>query len=184
MSKVFANENTMEIKDEKILKLFDRVKYEIGQCYSNSENLLKLLLKHDIDAKLFCGWVFTGDVTPVHHCWVVYQNSILDLSNDMTSFARFMIENGYNENDVDINIMRERLVEFRRNSMNWKNSKRCVVGTADNKIYVGSPCKSALEAANMYNDLIKNFPNHEVKRSINMEQMSVVQEMMLEAGLM
>ena len=137
--KVFTYQNTEEVKDERILEIFDRHQYKVGQCYSNTALLSNELLKEGYLVKTYVGWLFVTDgILPVHHCWTVLNNKyLLDPSDQFTMMLNNNFQNT-EENDKAI----VRISEFIKITKNKPNSLICYpVGKPyHNLLYIGSEC--------------------------------------------
>lgn len=181
---VFTYRNTKPVLDEAVLKIFDKVKYQIGHCYTNTENLVEALCEAGYDAKSYVGWLFVAAaVYPIHHCWVVLNGeSVLDLSDDHTmllhNFKHF-------DNLKDINEARIALAEFHEAAKQQPNSVRCQqVGTPSiNYLYVGCPCPP--DAGKLiYNNMMRRYPNHPTARNVDKQGFNPTQRMLKDQGLM
>ena len=160
---VFNCENCVEVKNEKILKVFDAVKWELGRCYTNAENLYNALIKNGIDAKMYSGWFLIGTTTaPTHHSWVVCGNSVLDLSSDLAELNKF-VENKIQRSidTVTYEEANEYISEFYSVSKKWRNSERCKpVGIPNERVmYIGCPCDKDT-ALRERAELSAKFPDH------------------------
>lgn len=173
---VFTAKNTEIVTDENVIRIFDSVKYQIGFCYTNSQDLWDKLHAAGYDAKIYCGWLFTGENEfPIHHCWVVIGNSVLDLSDDYVACV-YMNRSNWTGNESKEET-RMKLADFLKASLKWKNSERCVpVGVpAPNYLYVGCECASLLGKI-MYNQLIQAYPNHDCHRNCDAKGKNATQE--------
>lgn len=183
--KVFTYKNTEPVTDEKILKIFDSVKYKIGHCYQNSEKLVSRLREENINAKCYCGWLFVGaSQCPVHHCWVVVDDKhILDMGDDFT--VMLSGQNGKNFKGANIKQSRFLVADFARATKNVPNSTRCApVGTPTPfLLYVGSECE-AEQGRLIYNRLIEQYPNHECERNCDKSGLNDTQRIMKQMDLM
>lgn len=183
---VFHCGNTEMVKDEEILKIFDSVKYTIGHCYTNVEMLIDNLKKAGYDAKSYVGWLFTGKgEVPVHHCWVVLNGkSVLDLSDDFT--VMLSGENAKNfQKAVSKKEMSEMIVSFQMAAKTQKNRVRCYpVGMPTRfLLYVGCECNPE-NGRNIYQKLIKEFPEHECEKNCDSSGMNETQKILKKFGLM
>lgn len=184
--RVFHCKNTKQVSDPKILDIFDRVEYKHGACYSNTENLVAALRKEGYDAKSYVGWLFTGiDQHPIHHCWAVLDNSVLDLSDDFS--VMLSGENGkhFLAAQNDPKLTRELIASFAVAATKSKNSIRCsTVGTPTPFLfYVGTPCEPE-RGKNIYYSLVRKFPDHECQLNIRPHGLNQTQQLMYKAGLM
>lgn len=183
--KAFHYQNTKQVTDENVLRVFDEVKYRIGHCYTNTEELVFRLKENDYNAKSYVGWLFTSNTEyPIHHCWCVLDDdSILDLSDDYTA----MLSGGNHENfkNKSIEETRELIADFQQAARKVKNSIRCCpVGTPTPFfLYVGCECDPEV-GKTMYQNLIARFPNHECQRNCDSSGMNATQKVMKEKGLM
>lgn len=182
---VFTCDNTEQVKDEGILKIFDSIKYNIGHCYSDTKNLVSELRKNGYNAKEYVGWLFTGENDyPVHHCWCVLDNSVLDLSDHYS----VMLTGSNGEYFKEAKTREEQaylMADFMKSALNVKNSIRCYpVGTPTPiMFYVGSECDSE-EGRLIYQRLMKEFPNHKIERNCDNKGYNPTQRILKEQGLM
>lgn len=175
---VFTCDNTEPVVDKAVLDIFDKVKYQVGRCYTNTEHLIELLQAAGYDAKSYVGWLFVcGTAYPVHHCWAVLnRKSVLDLSDDYTALLR----NASNfENLKDINETRLVLAKFHKAASKQPNSIRCYqVGTpSPSYFYVGCPCNPDTGRI-IYQNLIKELPNHKVNRNVGTDGLNPTQRLL------
>lgn len=182
---VFTCGNTKQTMDEGVLEIFDKVKYRIGHCYSNTSNLISRLKKHGYDVKSYVGWLFTSEQEfPVHHCWAVLDgNILLDLGDDFTMMLTGA--NGENfKDDLSKEEVRELMVSFQLAASRVPNSVRCypVGRVTPFLLYVGCEC-SPEEGSVIYNNLIFKFPDHECQRNCDASGLNALQRAMREAGM-
>lgn len=169
---VFTWKNTQEVTDKKILAIFDKATYEVGHCYKNSSLLLEKLKEAGYDAKSYCGWLFVGqNEIPIHHCWLMIGNSIIDLSDELTMYTL-----NYGRNIKTYKESRESWIAFHRDCINRKNSERCCpVGVpSPNVLYVGCEC-SPEQGRLLYQNMMKRFPNHECEANCNAKGENITQ---------
>lgn len=183
--KVFTYANTKQTVDEEVLKVFDKVKYHIGHCYSNTEEIVTRLQKLGCDVKSYVGWVFTTACDfPIHHCWAVLNGeTILDLSDDFTMM--YSGANGENFTDgQSIEERRELIVSFQLAASKVPNSARCYpVGMATPfLLYIGCECDPE-EGRKIFNKLMWKYPDHECQRNCDASGLNATQKLMREAGL-
>lgn len=183
---VFTYKNTEPVKDAEVLRIFDSVKYSRGFCYTNTKKLVAKLKAAGYDAKSYCGWLFTAEEEiPVHHCWCILDGkSVLDLADDFTLMLAG--QNGTHfERAKDKQEVRELMVSFAMAAQNISNSVRCqTVGTPTPfLLYVGTEC-DADKAREVYNDLMRKYPDHECQRNCDREGLNATQRILKEQGLM
>ena len=161
--KIFTYRNTEEVKDEKIISIFDRHQYKVGHCYSNTLILSEDLLREGYSAKTYVGWLFVSDgESPVHHCWTVLDDKyLLDPSDHFTMMFQSDNQNTQ-ENDDGI----AKLNKFIKDMKDKPNHLICYpVGKPYyNLLYIGSEC-SPDAGKRIYQDLMRTFPNHECDRT-------------------
>lgn len=175
---VFSQCNTKILEDENIIKLFDLANFKLGYCYHNAEGLYHLLKNNGInEVKLYTGWVFPGNINPVHHSWVVYKDKhILDLSNNEYQLKMYLKDNNVEDN---VNSVRLAMVDFIKECRNVKNSVRCYpVGLTVESVYVGCEVSSADEGINIYNHLIKLFPDHDNNTNLDKKGLNPLFQML------
>lgn len=164
---VFSFRNTRPIEDEAVLEIVDSIKYRIGFCYQNTEAIVSALRKAGYDARPYVGWIFTGSCEyPVHHCWTVLGNSVIDLGDDFT--VMLSGENGERFKDCSPEEIRELTASFLTEAMTKPNRIRCYpVGMPTPFLYyVGSECEPE-KGRRIYNELMAKYPNHESQRNVN-----------------
>ena len=183
--KVFHYKNTRRLIDEKAIEIFDGVPYEVGRCYSNTKRLVAALRSGGYNAKSFAGWLFTSDSQfPVHHNWCVLDNDIvLDLADDYT--VMLSGENGEQFKDKSIEEVRELIIDFYKAARLQPNHVRCSpVGTpTDFFLYIGCECEPE-DGKTIYNNLIREYPDHECQRNCDDSGMNTLQRKMKQEGLM
>ncbi|WP_346938067.1 hypothetical protein [uncultured Clostridium sp.] len=163
----------------KLINTFNAHDVKIGQCYINSERLMKMF-DDDIRPKLksYVGWLLLKDRPPIHHCWLVYDNRVIldGTENYSTDFVMETMKGSKNLEEqrkilLDITLEREKLL----------NSKRFTFGKcSDLYIYIGTEC-SPMEGKEIYKRLTSKYPNHiSYRRSMNSKGMSKFQQMYYE----
>ena len=182
-AEIFTYENTEQVKDEKVIEIFDKTKHWIGHCYTDSINLAKNLKECGHPAKTYVGWLFTQEVEPIHHAWVMLGNSVLDLTDDYK--VMFWGENGKNfEKAKTEQEYRELVVSFAAAAAKWKNSQRCgpIGQPTPFLLYIGSECDPD-EGRAIYNDLMAKYPDHECEESCDENGVNPTQRLMIQHGL-
>lgn len=183
--KVFHYKNTKRVTDQKILDIFDQVKYKYGFCYDNSERLVEELRKNGFDAKPYVGWLFVSDSEyPIHHCWVVINgDEVLDLSDDFTSMLSG--KNGERFKGKTREEARELSIDFAIAAQRVKNSVRCFpVGVPTPiMLYIGCECDPA-QGRIIYNRLICEYPRHKCERNCDARGLNATQRILKSRGLM
>lgn len=181
---VFTAENTKQCLDEKILEIFDRIEFKVGHCYQNTDNLVKELQKEGYNAKSYVGWLFTGkDQYPVHHCWCVLDDHVLDLSDHFT----MMLTGNNGENFKGVKTKEEQalvMADFLKAAQKAKNSEKCYpVGVPTPfMFYIGNECEP--EAGRIiYQQLMKEFPDHKCDRT-DKQGLNQTQRIFKREGLM
>lgn len=181
---VFTAEDVEVVTDEKILEIFDRIEFKIGRCYDNTDRLVKELRKEGYDAKSYVGWLFSGeDQYPVHHCWCVLDNHILDLSDNYT----MMLTGPNGDNFKNAKTKEEQIMvmaDFLKAAKNEKNSVVCypVGKPSPFMFYIGCEC-DANEGRKIYRQLMQQFPDHKVDRT-DKQGLNHTQRKLKEEGLM
>ena len=183
--KAFHYKNTRVLEDDAVKGIFDSVKYQIGCCYQNTDNLVSALRDKGYNARSYVGWLFiSNNQSPVHHCWCVLDdNIILDLADDYS--VMLSGANGEHFKDKSLAEARELMVSFAEQARNVPNSVRCApVGTPTPfMLYVGCECEPQ-GGRNIYNKLMRDFPRHECERNCDSSGYNVTQRMMKDKGLM
>ena len=152
--------NCSTIESQKVRDIVNAVPYQIGHCYSNTENIVTALKEAGYDVKSYCGWLFTAPGTyPIHHSWAVLDGChVIDLADDnellMANHERFAEATTSEERTA-------MMVDFTKWSLGYKHSDRCYpFGIPSRRfLYVGCPC-DRVEGIHIYNQLCLNFPRH------------------------
>ncbi len=182
--RTFYNENTVEITDEKVKKIIDKVVYRVGGCYQNSFELLKLLQEAGIEGvKAFAGWAcITNTQLPIHHSWLVLNdNSIIDLADEVDA----IMEIEKNKDNLTGEEVIERMLEYRKSVMDKTNTERIqhIGKCSKGMYYIGCECEP-YDAKQLYQNLIARYPNHEAQRNVNSATgRNRTQQAMIDAGL-
>lgn len=149
------NEDTIKIK-----RIYNSIIPGIGTCYSNIEKLIDALNKEGIKATSYVGWIISNGAEPVHHCFAVIDNHILDF------IPNFDLFNLQEYADSDIETLREKFAELMVERRKLPNSEYTTFGqVSKNNIYFASPCKPMI-GLKEFNKLMKNFPFHPCYQNI------------------
>lgn len=161
---VFNYTNTHLIDDveeyQKVLSIFDKTPYKIGNCYANADAMTKALLKAGYKAQTYVGWAFFSG-SPIHHAWTVLwvheRPSVLDLSDQMLVMEKEMDLLAPGSMDAH----RAKVVDATLKLMELPHRERCApVGIPSPMYYlVGAP-SNGQEGARVFNQLIKQYPDH------------------------
>lgn len=183
---VFTQENTEVLEDEKVLALIDSVEYQIGHCYQNSRLIADTLVFNGYEAETYVGWLFVDDAIPIHHCWVKFKDSIIDLSDDFA--VLFSKENAMHFQGVKSKEeYAEVLASFHQfvRERHIPNSVRCCpIGNPHSSlVYIGSVCEPE-EGRKIYNQLITQYPDHECHKNVGEDGMNATQRQLFQSGLM
>lgn len=182
--KTFHSGNTVEIADEKVKEIIDKVTYRVGGCYQNSFEMLKLLHEDGIDdVKAYAGWACISNTQlPIHHSWLVLNgNSIIDLADEVDA----ILEIERNKDNLTGEEVIERMLAYRKGVMDKKNTERIphIGKCSKGMYYIGCECEP-YDALKMYQSLIQRYPNHEAQRNVNsVTGRNRTQQAMFEAGL-
>lgn len=183
---VFTYANTEIIRDEKVLDIFDSVKYRVGKCYQNTLELVGKLKEAGYSAIPYVGWAFINSYeVPVHHCWCVLNGKhLLDLGDEYT-----LLYDEENRKNFDGLQSKEEQMEVMVSFREWANllpnRARCYpVGVATPPLlYIGCPCEPE-EGRNIYRSLLARFPNHECEANCDGDGWNALQRKYRERGLM
>lgn len=156
--KCFSALNTTEFIDEKMIKLINSVKEKVGRCYDNTSNLYKKLSPY-YDVKMYAGWLFLENDTPVWHSWIVYNDKhIIDLTNKNNKYNVLEYSKKYSSSAKSYE---EFIVNYYKKIFSAKNSEKILLGNASESFfYVGVECE-AHKSEDFYSVLLDQFPNHE-----------------------
>ena len=181
---VFSAENTTTVTDKNVLEIINSVPYILGHCYTNTKLLAQELRTAGYDAKVYCGWIFVDfREYPVHHCWLMLGESLIDLSDDMDSrreYCRQTFQKEFEELE-SVEQARQCIVNFYQSYKKKPNSVRCCpIGVPfEDNLYIGCEC-DADEGRKIYQRLIKEYPDHEAYRNCNQKGQNITQQMMLQ----
>lgn len=156
--KYFSALNTTDIKDEKMIKIINSIEYKVGKCFENTSNLFKKLSPF-YDVRMYAGWLFVENDTPVWHSWIVYnERHIIDLNNKNDKYE----PNEYLKNNyTTVSSYEELVLKYYTEIKKLKNSETCFIGNVNKTFfYVGVECE-AYKSKDFYNNLLDMFPNHE-----------------------
>ena len=183
--RVFHEFNTSELFDQAIIDLFDSLTFDFGHCYSNADKLYNELKKAGYNAKIYAGWLIRQLDTPVHHCWVVYDDRyVLDPSNTLCSLYRYIEERCPDMNSLTEQEQREVFCNYIEESKHMKNSEKCgYIGAAVTHVYVGCEVSNTEQAKELYNDLMKKYPDHEIESNGDAAGRNQTQLMLEKRGL-
>lgn len=173
---LFYYENTEQIIDEDIIDIINSADYEIGRCYTNAENLTKLLKSNRNRAVIYVGWLIIQRQLPVHHSWVILNKKyLIDLSADYDALSSF-IKN--HSEDSPLADKRKEAVNFYKKALKWKHSERLSLGkVSPNAVYIGCPC-SKNKGIEIFENLVKSYPNHPALINTNASGLTRIQQMM------
>ncbi len=161
--KVFSRKNCKEAVDKKVHEIFDSVEYRVGCCYTMADELKSKLTDAGYDAKIYTGWLLIGEGDdPVHHCWIMLGDSLLDISDDFT--LMYTEENIKNFENASKEESRRAVAEFKKTNQKagLTNSQRCApVGIPFEMLcYIGCEVSCGKEAKALYNRMLKEVPDH------------------------
>lgn len=161
---LFHSGTTEELEDEELKAAYDTIPFQIGKCYQNVYDMLKVFKALKIEgAEAYAGWVVpAGGGHLVHHAFVVYKKKhILDPSIDIT--LKDIEAFGALKNDALREALAERHIELQK----LPNSERATFGRAsDAYAYIASR-QSPQEALKDFQKLRKTYPNHPSYRNVD-----------------
>lgn len=153
--------------DQHILSIFDKIPFQIGDCYGNADAMTNALRKAGYEAQTYVGWALFGG-SPVHHAWTVLwiheHPSILDLSDQMFLMAKKL---GVSTSGLS-SLSRENVVNVTLELMKLPHHERCAPVGIPSPIYylVGAPSNGP-EGISLFNQLLKQYPDHPCMASAN-----------------
>ena len=178
---VFNYNNCELIEDQIVIDAVNAIEYRIGHCYQNAQNVTNALQALGYDAKQYVGWMFVGEGQwPLHHSWTVLNGThVIDLADDQAvlDFNHDKFEG------ASLQENRERLVDFTKWIRQFPHSKRCMpFGVPSPRLlYIGCEC-SREQGINIYNNLVRTFPNHPCKERVQANNRTRMQDMLAENG--
>lgn len=159
---IFNSENTTPVSDRKVLDIFDSVKPDLNDSFTNAEILCHLLSKEGYEAVQYNGWVFLEDNVPFYHSFVMLDSHMLDVTINFTSkLINDIPDIEYTdyrqiENEDIRNIISENYRQFYKRP----NRERLTCGQCDSLyLYIGTPSGKE-RGIETQQRLEKNFPEH------------------------
>lgn len=159
--RLFHMKNTVPLTNKLALEAFNAVKYEVGQCYDNTERMMDEFQKRGLKLQPYCGYLFIeGTGYPVFHSFGVFEEenglALVDLADDYSNMVKAVSKVLDTDKDA-----RDIFVEYNREAMKKTNVERCSpVGVApDAYLYVAAPC-TPFEAQIIRDKLLDEFPDH------------------------
>ena len=181
---IFTSQNTKSLHNEGLIKIIDRIKYKMGCCYQNTEKIISLASQYGYNLTSYCGWLFVDNNNlPIHHCWCMYEDSLIDLSDCFGVTCSSEVKNNLKVLDSETS-RREYMIDLLAKAAFLKNSERCKpLGLAhESLLYVGFPC-SPSDGRKQYNDLIRKYPNHEIHMNVGNDNRTETQRILSERGI-
>lgn len=168
-------ENTEDFPDnpttDKIKEIYDSIQPGVGTCYQNIEKLIVALAEGGIKAHPMVGWLFIGNSIPVHHCFALIDNHVLDFSPKPDIFFTEEFS------DLGIDATRNKMADTMIELMKKPNSETTTFGKVSQfSHYFASPCKP-MAGLKVYQKLIKTFPKHPCYKNINSSGLNKTQEL-------
>lgn len=153
--RLFLPDNTEEFRDSTVNDALTDMEFLPGRCYTNANKIIDKLGK---EYKFYSGWVFIYG-QPIHHAWVVKNNSIIDVANT--------------RKDIQINpdVMLEKqeyakmFYEYYKEDLPFRD-KYPYGKVTWNKIYIGVE-SNYKEAIYSFNNLMEKYPEHPDYLNIN-----------------
>ena len=183
--KAFHSGNASVVEDARVIDIFNKQEYNIGRCYTNTASLVNDLKAAGYNAKSYAGWLFIGEnQLPVHHCWAVLDDHIvLDLADDFT--VLYKLNGDMFEEVKSMEKYQELVADFVKESKKQPHAVRCApLGVpSEFLLYIGCECEPD-KAAQIYRNLIKEFPKHECQRNCDVSGMNRIQRKLASLGLM
>ena len=162
---IFTTYNTKKLEDNQIKKIYDETEFKYGNCYNNSNRLLKNLMNAGInDISAYVGWFYNcTDDRPIHHCAIVYKGIyMLDMSSD--SDIEELKSMRANSKDEIREILAKRYVD-RLNNM--KASERsCFGDMMPGSLFIAKRLEPENGAKFFFEELMKIYPNHPSYRNV------------------
>lgn len=180
---ILTSQNTFLLSTQKIKNIFNKVEYKLGQCYTNSENLLNKLLKAKIKPEhiqYLVGWLFIDNGFPIHHALLLYQNKyVLDITplmNGTDYFKKFTQERNQWKNSRD---MRLSYAKWYQKFIKNPNTETATFGKMkDCCLFIGS-VSSKEEGIQIWNELMKKYPNHPSNNNANNDGTTPLQSIIM-----
>lgn len=156
---------------DKIREIYNSINPGVGLCYHNIDTLITELKKEGIEATPMVGWCFVGEELPVHHCFAIIDNHILDFNPNMEFFFKEEFAG------LGLEKTREMITDLMIELRSKPNSETTTFGKLNRFThYFASPCKP-LNGIKVYQKLIKTYPKHPCHKNVNSNGMNKTQEM-------
>jgi len=174
--RILNEENTEPVLEQTIIELFDRAASNIGQCFTNIEQLVKNLNEAGYDAKQYVGWAFIfGDSQPIHHSVAVLDNSILDLRVNTTQLLKDLPMGNYSLDE-----RRQLLAQRYKLLEQLPNHQKCVIGKCClGEMYVMA--EATKEQGQIRNRTLRTeYIDHPAFRDVRANGQTMMQSMILD----
>ena len=160
-----THENTEDFpnteRTDQIRNIFNSIEPQVGRCYSNTEGLISALADKGFQAQSFVGWMFIGEQLPIHHCFAVLDDHVLDLAYRADLFYRDELVG--KDKDETRKLFVDELMRIREQP----NSSTGTFGKVSTGVLIiASPCKPAV-GRKIYQDLIQAFPKHPCQKNVD-----------------
>lgn len=180
--------NTARLNNKRIAKIFNDSEYLLGRCYTNCELLYNALKKtvNKNHLQYLVGWLFVGPGIPVHHALLLYKNKYV---LDLTPILSGKYEEEYYLDIQTFSKKNNRLPttnELHKKYIKWytifQNEPNVIKGTfgkmKENCFFIGC-LSSKKEGIDIWNNLIKKYPNHSANRNADENGVTSLQKKML-----
>lgn len=173
---LICSQNTAPFEDsaqaERIREIFDSISPRVGYCYDNTRRLVDALHAAGIAATSFVGWELVGGSLPVHHCFAMVDDHILDYNirpEEWLSEEYLSAEIG--------NVRAKMANDIARLMREKRPSEVMGFGQASSYCaYIATPCSPATGLAK-YRALMKAFPKHPSYQNIRPSGINHTQEL-------
>lgn len=159
---IFTAESTVPFEDPAFYEEIDKLDLPMGHCYSNSQQILEIGKRLNLEIFYFSGWFFNPIDMPKHHAWIVIIHE--DGVSIVDSVKHHLFAKAEELHPIDF-----KRADWREMSaVGIKKAKKMlpllhqqiIVGKAlEQGFYVGSP-DTIENARSIFQRLTKQFPNH------------------------
>ena len=159
---VFTFESTVPFEHQEFFEAIDTLDLPMGHCYSNSQKILEVGKRLNLNIFYFSGWLFTPVDMPKHHAWIVIAHeggvSIVDsVKYHLFSKAEELYPIDYQQPDW----RKKSAIGIKKalKALPRTHQQIAIGKTVEQSFYVGSP-DTIDNARAIFQRLTKQFPNH------------------------
>lgn len=162
---IFTRANTQKQEYSEVARYIEEIWSPAkGYCYTNAEVLWNAFKKFNIDAKYFSGWLFPASGYPVHHAFVIVENSVFDISINIKglNLGRKQVLDGKDP------YSKECIEEVKQVESQWKPIEESFIWGYTDFIYVGAE-NTPNGARLQYNKAVTDLSTHPSYKEMGVE---------------